>query len=77
MLYEEGLDDYVMSSAMNAIQTADMMIIAGTSLAVYPAAGLIRYYSGNKLVLIIYAQYHVTPKPFYFLLFDANHQYFV
>ncbi len=52
VLYEEGLDDYVMSSAMNAIQTADMMIIAGTSLAVYPAAGLIRYYSGNKLVLI-------------------------
>lgn len=52
VLYEEGLDEYTMSSAMNAIQKADMMIIAGTSLAVYPAAGLIRYYSGNKLVLI-------------------------
>lgn len=52
VLYEEGLDDYVTSSALQAIQSADMMIIAGTSLAVYPAAGMVRYFRGNKLVLI-------------------------
>lgn len=52
VLYEEGLDEYVMTSAIYEIQKADMMIIAGTSLAVYPAAGLVRYYSGDKLVLI-------------------------
>lgn len=52
VLYEEGLDDKTVSGALNAIQTADTMIIAGTSLTVYPAAGFVRYFSGNKLVLI-------------------------
>ena len=52
VLYEEGLDPYVTDSALQAIQNADMMIIAGTSLAVYPAAGMVRYYQGKKLVLI-------------------------
>jgi len=52
VLYEEGLDANVMSGAIRAIAQADMLIIGGTSLAVYPAAGLIDYYSGSKLVLI-------------------------
>jgi NAD-dependent deacetylase len=52
VLYEEGLDEYVTDSALRAIQEADMMIIAGTSLAVYPAAGMVRYFKGNRLVLI-------------------------
>lgn len=52
VLYEEGLDDKTVSGALNAIQTADTMIIAGTSLTVYPAAGFVRYFGGNKLVLI-------------------------
>ena len=52
VLYEEGLDGDVISGAVHAIQKADMLIIGGTSLVVYPAAGLIRYYRGDKLVLI-------------------------
>lgn len=52
VLYEEGLDNQVLSGAINAISQADMMIIGGTSLVVYPAAGLIDYYRGSKLVLI-------------------------
>ena len=52
VLYEEGLDDNTVSSAIRAIAGADILIVGGTSLAVYPAAGLIQYYSGNKLVLI-------------------------
>ena len=52
VLYEEGLDDRTMRDAIYAINDADMLIIGGTSLAVYPAAGLIDYYRGNKLVLI-------------------------
>ena len=52
VLYEESLDSYVMEQALRDIQNADMLIIGGTSLAVYPAAGLIRYYGGNRLVLI-------------------------
>ncbi len=52
VLYEEALDQSVMSAAVNAIRRADMLIIGGTSLVVYPAAGLIDYYKGNKLVLI-------------------------
>ena len=52
VLYEEGLDNNVMSKALNYIANADVLIIGGTSLAVYPAAGLIDYYRGNKLVLI-------------------------
>ena len=52
VLYEEGLDNQVLSGAIKAISEADMLIIGGTSLVVYPAAGLIDYYQGNKLVLI-------------------------
>ena len=52
VLYEEGLDDSVVSGALNAIMQADLLIIAGTSLTVYPAAGFIRYFTGDKIVLI-------------------------
>ena len=52
VLYEEGLDSNIMSKSINYIANADVLIIGGTSLAVYPAAGLIDYYRGNKLVLI-------------------------
>ncbi len=52
VLYEEALDDGTVSSAIHFIRSADMLIIGGTSLAVYPAAGLINYYRGHKLVLI-------------------------
>ncbi|SEM58223.1 NAD-dependent deacetylase [Butyrivibrio sp. ob235] len=52
VLYEEGLDMDVMSKAVNYIANADVLIIGGTSLVVYPAAGLIDYYRGHKLVLI-------------------------
>lgn len=52
VLYEEGLDQNTLSESVRAISEADMLIIGGTSLAVYPAAGLIDYYRGNKLVLI-------------------------
>ena len=52
VLYEEGLDQQTLDDAVFYISDADMLIIGGTSLAVYPAAGLINYYRGNKLVLI-------------------------
>ena len=52
VLYEEALDDDCMMGAIRAIQQADTLIIGGTSLVVYPAAGLIRYFGGNNLVLI-------------------------
>ena len=52
VLYEEGLDGDVISGAVSAIRNADMLIIGGTSLVVYPAAGLVNYYQGKKLVLI-------------------------
>ena len=52
VLYEEALDQEIMEAAVLAISRADMLIIGGTSLAVYPAAGLVRYYRGNKLTLI-------------------------
>ena len=52
VLYEEGLNEQILMDAVNAIANADMLIIGGTSLAVYPAAGLIDYYRGSKLVLI-------------------------
>lgn len=52
VLYEEGLDNDTVSGAVSAISRADMLIIGGTSLVVYPAAGLIDYYRGHKLVLI-------------------------
>ncbi len=52
VLYEEPLDAAVLDAAMRYIRDAEMLIVGGTSLVVYPAAGLIRYYRGNKLVLI-------------------------
>ncbi len=52
VLYEEGLDSDVLSGAVRAISEADCLIIGGTSLVVYPAAGLVDYFSGDKLVLV-------------------------
>ena len=52
VLYEEGLDDAVVSGAIKAISEADTLIIGGTTLIVYPAAGLIHYFHGKNLVLI-------------------------
>lgn len=59
VLYEEGLDQSVLEAAVEYIYNADMLIVGGTSLAVYPAAGLIEYYGGDKLVLI-----NKTPTPY-------------
>ena len=59
VLYEESLDENVIAGAVSAIRAADMLIVGGTSLAVYPAAGLIRYYRGSRLVLI-----NKTPTPY-------------
>ncbi len=52
VLYEEGLDQGILQKSVNYIRQADMMVIGGTSLVVYPAAGLVDYYEGNKLVVI-------------------------
>ena len=52
VLYEEGLDQDTIEKSVMAIRSADLLIVAGTSLTVYPAAGLINYYQGNRLVLI-------------------------
>jgi len=52
VLYEEGLDGEIIEKAISYIRNADVLIIGGTSLVVYPAAGLINYFNGNKLVLI-------------------------
>ncbi len=52
VLYEEGLDQEILQKAVNYIRHAEVLIVGGTSLTVYPAAGLIDYYCGNKLVLI-------------------------
>ena len=52
VLYEEGLDNVTIQKSVEAIANADMLIVGGTSLTVYPAAGLVDYYRGNKLVLI-------------------------
>ena len=52
VLYEEGLDDETLRKSIEYIRNADVLIVGGTSLAVYPAAGLIDYYRGNKLILI-------------------------
>ena len=58
VLYEEGLDQETLSDAVHYISEADVLIVGGTSLAVYPAAGLLDYYRGNKLVLV-----NKTPTP--------------
>lgn len=52
VLYEEGLDQKVISDAVSYISRCEMLIVGGTSLNVYPAAGLLQYYNGSKLVLI-------------------------
>ena len=52
VLYEEGLDNVTIQRSVEAIANADVLIVGGTSLTVYPAAGLVDYYRGNKLVLI-------------------------
>ena len=52
VLYEESLDAGTIENAVNAISHADLLIVAGTSLTVYPAAGLVNYYKGNRMVLI-------------------------
>ena len=52
VLYEEGLDDDTVNNSISAIINADVLIVAGTSLTVYPASGLINYYRGSKLILI-------------------------
>ena len=52
VLYEEGLDQGILQKAVSYIRHADMLIIGGTSLVVYPAAGLIQYYQGNRLVIV-------------------------
>lgn len=59
VLYEEGLDEKTLVGATKAIAAADLLIVGGTSLTVYPAAGLISYYRGNRLVLI-----NRTPTPY-------------
>lgn len=52
VLYEESLDQQTIFGAIEAIRNADLLIVAGTSLTVYPAAGFIEYYRGNRMVLI-------------------------
>ena len=52
VLYEEGLSEETVEGAIDAIRNADLLLVAGTSLTVYPAAGLLRFYGGNRLVLI-------------------------
>ena len=59
VLYGEGLDQSILSAAVSHIRRADMLIVGGTSLNVYPAAGLVNYYSGDRLVLI-----NGSPTPF-------------
>ena len=51
-MYQEPLDDMIISGAVNAIKEADTLIVGGTSLVVYPAAGLINYFRGKNLILI-------------------------
>lgn len=52
VLYQESLDPEVLDQSVDAVSQADVLIVAGTSLSVYPAAGLVRYYNGDKLILI-------------------------
>lgn len=52
VLYEEGLNEDILEEAIYQISNCDILIVGGTSLTVYPASGLIRYYSGNNLILI-------------------------
>lgn len=59
VLYEEGLDEAVLEGAIRAIMAARLLIVGGTSLSVYPAAGLLRYFNGDKLIVI-----NKTPTPY-------------
>ena len=59
VLYEENLDDRVVEGAVKAIEDADVLLVCGTSLVVYPAAGFIQYYGGDNLILI-----NRTPTPY-------------
>ncbi len=59
VLYEEGLDEHILNESIRAISEADLLLVGGTSLSVYPAAGLITYYQGQKLTLI-----NRTPTPY-------------
>ena len=52
VLYEEGLDNKTLSNSVKTISEADLLIVAGTSLTVYPASGLIHYFKGKNLILI-------------------------
>ena len=52
VLFEESLDNYILTESVRAIGNAEVLIVGGTSLNVYPAAGLVRYYNGDKLILI-------------------------
>ena len=52
VLYEEPLDERVLRQAVQSLEQADLLIVGGTSLAVYPAAGLVEYYGGRRVVLI-------------------------
>ncbi|MBQ6615790.1 MAG: NAD-dependent protein deacylase, partial [Thermoguttaceae bacterium] len=52
VLYEEGLDEEVINGALNAIASCDLLVVCGTSLVVYPAAGFIRYFRGNNMAII-------------------------
>jgi NAD-dependent deacetylase len=58
VLYEESLDEKIMDQAIQEISRADTLIVGGTSLIVYPAAGLVRYFRGTHLVLINMAPTH-------------------
>lgn len=62
VLYQEGLDDHTVAGALSAISEADTLIIAGTSLAVFPAAGFIKFFKGNNLVLINLTQTYADQK---------------
>lgn len=64
VLYEEGLDQSVIENAITAISESDVLIVGGTSLVVYPAAGLIRYHKNNKIVLINKAETSFDDKAF-------------
>lgn len=52
VLYEEPLDEEVITGAVQAIAQAELLVVAGTSLVVYPAAGLLRYFQGDKLAIV-------------------------
>lgn len=70
VLYEEGLDMTVVNKSIDYITNADILIVGGTSLAVYPAAGLIDYYNGDKLVLINKSKTQYDNKAF--MTFNEN-----